>query len=77
MTPNEKTNENIKLAANWLNTIATAIMTAGAFVPIAQFIFNVLPATTDPNLVMATGLICIGVAMLIHLTGHMVLRSLQ
>jgi hypothetical protein len=38
MTPSERRNEHLKLVANWANTIATAIMTAGTFIPAAQFI---------------------------------------
>jgi hypothetical protein len=40
MTPTERANEHLKLVANWLNTVATAIIAAGAFVPAAQFIFG-------------------------------------
>jgi hypothetical protein len=43
MTSEERRNESLKLVANWANTIATAIMTAGTFVPAAQFIYGILP----------------------------------
>ena len=48
MTPAERANEHLKLVANWLNTVATAIIAAGAFVPAAQFVFGVLPAGANP-----------------------------
>ncbi|MGJ5178074.1 hypothetical protein ACQR16_08255 [Bradyrhizobium oligotrophicum] len=77
MTPTEKRNENIKLIANWLNTVATAILTIGAFVPIANFVFEILPKGTNETLVFAAAGICIVLAVSIHFSGHMVLRKLQ
>jgi hypothetical protein len=47
MTPDERRNERLKLTANWANTIGTAIITAGTFIPAAQFIYGVLPKETD------------------------------
>jgi hypothetical protein len=77
VTPTERANEHLKLVANWLNTVATAIIAAGAFVPAAQFIFGVLPADTNPIAVYGMGLICIGSGVLIHLAGHQFLESLK
>jgi amino acid transporter len=77
MTPTERANEHLKLVANWLNTVATAIIAAGTFVPAAQFIFGVLPADTNPIAVYGMGLICIGSGVLIHLAGHQFLESLK
>jgi hypothetical protein len=77
MTPIDRANEHLKLVANWLNTVATAIIGAGAFVPAAQFIFGVLPADTNPVAVYGTGLLCIGSGVLIHLAGHQFLGGLK
>ena len=77
MKPEEKHNEIRKLFANWLNAIATAILTAGAFVPAAQLIFEFLPKTVDKTVVYGVGTICIGLAMFIHLAGQAVLRGLR
>jgi hypothetical protein len=76
MTPDEKANENIKLLANWANTLATAIITVGTFAPIFQFLYGFLPATKDV-LIYGTGLICLGAGLIIHLIGHFFLRSLR
>jgi hypothetical protein len=77
MTPVERRNEHLKLVANWTNTIATAIITAGTLLPAAQFIFNILPANTDTGLVFGTGLVCIAVGAGIHLFGHLFIGSLR
>ena len=41
-------NERIKLTASWLNAIATAVMTAGAFAPAAAWLYGLssLPVGT-------------------------------
>lgn len=77
MTDEERQNEHFKLVANWGNTLATAIVAAGAFVPAAQAIFGFLPQGTDLALVYGTGAICIGLGLIIHLIGHLILRGLQ
>jgi Flp pilus assembly protein TadB len=77
MTPEEIRNERRKLVANWCNTLATAVLTAGLLVPAAQFIFGVLPAGADMALVYGTGGVCAVAAVGIHFVGHMVLRGLE
>ena len=77
MTPAEKRNEHRKLAANWANTIATAVMTAGTFIPIAQFIYGILPQGTNLGLIYGSAVVCIAAGLLIHLTGHWFLGDLE
>jgi hypothetical protein len=78
MTPLERRNEHLKLVANWSNTLATAIMTAGSFIPAAQFLYGILdPAKIDVTLVYGAGVICIGVGVLIHLFGQWMLGGLR
>ncbi|MBV8924406.1 MAG: hypothetical protein JOZ74_03455 [Bradyrhizobium sp.] len=77
MTEGERRNERRKLVANWFNTVATAIMTVGSFVPLAQFVYGILPANVDLLLVYGSGLICVGCGTLLHLMGHMVLGGLE
>lgn len=76
MTEGEKRNERIKLSAAWANTLATAIITAGAFVPMGQWIFGILP-NASPTVVITTAIVCIIVGSALHFTGRMSLRSLQ
>jgi hypothetical protein len=77
MTSEERRNESLKLVANWANTIATAIMTAGTFVPAAQFIYGILPQNANLTVVYGSGVICIGAGILIHLGGQWFLRGLE
>jgi len=77
MTPEERRNEHLKLAANWANTVATAIMAAGTFVPAAQFIYGILPRDTNLIVVYGSGVICIGAGILIHPGGQWFLGGLE
>jgi hypothetical protein len=77
MTPLERRNEHLKLVANWANTVATAIMTAGTFVPAAQFIYGILPKDTDLAVIYGSGVVCIGTGILIHLWGQWFIRGLR
>ena len=50
MTRQEILNEHFKLVANWFNTLATGVFTAGVFVPAVQFILICCRArTTVPS----------------------------
>jgi hypothetical protein len=77
VTPDERRNERLKLTANWANTIATAIMAAGTFVPAANFIYGILPQNTDLAVVYGSGVICIGAGILIHLWGQWIMGGLE
>ncbi|WP_024517923.1 hypothetical protein [Bradyrhizobium sp. Tv2a-2] len=77
MTEDEVRNEHLKLVANWLNTLATGVMTAGVFVPAAQEIFNILPAATDNGLVVGIGMVCFALAFGIHIVAHLFLGGLR
>ena len=63
MTPDEIRNEKFKHAAVWSNQVATAVLTAGSFVPAFQAIFNILPQTADSGLLFGMAGICIVLAM--------------
>jgi hypothetical protein len=77
VTRDEIRNEHLKLAANWTNTLATGIVTAGTFIPAAQFIYEILPKQIDPMLVYGAGVICIGTGVIIHLFGQWILGGLR
>jgi hypothetical protein len=77
MTEDDRRNEHLKLMANWLNTMATAVMTAGTFIPAAQFLFGILPQGADLGLIYGTGAICFGTGVLIHLLGQWILGELR
>lgn len=77
LTADERRNERLKLAAMWANTMATAIVTAGTFVPLAQFVYGVLPPGTPAVLIYGSGAVCIVTGLLIHLLGQWILGGLR
>jgi amino acid transporter len=77
MTVDDIRNEHLKLIANWLNTLAAAIITAGTFVPAAQFIFDVLPQGTDNGLLVGIGAVCVVFGFAVHLAGHVFVGGLR
>ena len=77
LTPDERHNERLKVLANWANTLATAIVSVGVFVPIGQEVYGFLPQNTDPTLVYVSAPICFGAGLLLHLGGQWVLGGLR
>ena len=77
VTNDERTNEHLKLVANWLNTLATGVIAAGVFVPAANEIFNILPSGTDFGLVVGIGAVCFVLGIALHLIGHLFLGGLR
>ena len=77
LTADERRNERLRLAANWANTLATAVVSVGVFVPIAQAVYGFLPQNTNPTLVYASAPICLGAGLLLHLAGQWVLGGLR
>lgn len=77
MTEEDKRNERRKLLATWMNTIATAVVTVGTFIPIAQAVYGFMPIATDLGLVYGSAIICIGVGCTLHVVGQLVLGGLE
>jgi hypothetical protein len=65
-------NEQTKLTAAWLNTLATALVAAGTFAPFAAS----NPATNGVFFAVAAG-VCFGGGMGLHVSGRAVLRRLR
>jgi hypothetical protein len=76
VTPEDKENERLKLMANWCNTLATAVLTAGCIVPASNYLFGVL-SSVSPTLIYGTGFVCIGGGVILHLMGQAVLGGLE
>jgi hypothetical protein len=76
MTDEDRENERKKLFANWCNTLATAILAAGCFVPVANYLFGALPSAST-TLIYGTGFVCIGGGVVLHLIGQAVLGALE
>lgn len=77
MTPGEISNERLKLVGTWLNGLSVAIMTAGAFIPSAQFVFGVLPETTKTGLVYISAAVCVLTGLSLHLVAQWLFGGLE
>jgi hypothetical protein len=70
-------NEQTKLTANWLNTLATAIIAAGAFAPIAASIYGISQPTPSWLLLSLWSATCFAFGALLHVLGRLALRRLR
>ncbi|MDI3469737.1 MAG: hypothetical protein OJF62_001800 [Pseudolabrys sp.] len=70
-------NERAKLLANWLNTLATALIAAGVFAPAAALVYGApsLSLPVDRLLLLATG--CFAVGGILHVLGWLALGRLR
>jgi len=77
MTEEDKRNERLKLLAGWLNTIATATWTVGAFIPAGQYVYGLLPVGLEERVVYGLGAGCMGLGIFIHFAGQWFLGYLE
>jgi hypothetical protein len=70
-------NERRKLTASWFNAIATALMAAGVFAPVASQIFGFGPNRVDQTLVLASSIVCAAASLILHSIGRRVLGGLE
>jgi hypothetical protein len=56
-------NGRLKLTASWLNTLATALMTAGVFAAAASQIYGFGSNRADKTLVFISSSICVAVTL--------------
>lgn len=70
-------NERRKLTASSFNTIATAIMAAGAFAPLASQIYGFGGNRADQTLVLISSAICVAMSLGLHLGGRQLLGGLE
>jgi hypothetical protein len=70
-------NERRKLTASWLNTIATALMAAGVFAPVASRIYGFGPNRVDQTLVLISSTVCAAVSLVLHSIGRQLLGGLE
>jgi hypothetical protein len=70
-------NERTKLTASWLNTLATALIAAGTFAPVAATLYGLSSPTTSSTYLglLAVGCIALGVGL--HVTGRTLLGRLR
>jgi hypothetical protein len=70
-------NEGVKLFATFANTIAASVLTIGVFTPLGVMVYGTAEMKAEPFKILGSALICIGIAMLLHLTAQRILRNLQ
>ena len=70
-------NEQTKLTATWINTLAAALIAAGAFAPAAALVYGLSPAVITTAYVMLVLLICVGMGVALHFAGRLLLGSLR
>jgi Na+/H+ antiporter NhaC len=70
-------NEQTKLTAGWLNTLATAIIATGALAPIAAAIYGISQPTLSWIALSALSATCFALGAFIHLLGRLALRRLH
>lgn len=70
-------NEQIKLTATWLNTLATTSVAAGVFAPFAALLYRLAPVSMDLRDIIAIGLGCFAIGGALHLLGRASLERLR
>jgi hypothetical protein len=70
-------NERRKLTASLLNAVATALMTAGFFAPVASQIYGFGSNRTDKTLVFISSALCVTLSLGLRLIGRQLLGGLE
>jgi hypothetical protein len=70
-------NERLKLTASWLNAVATALMAAGVFAPVASQIYGFGSNRADKSLVLISSVLCVTLSLGLHLIGRQLLGGLE
>ncbi len=70
-------NEQTKLTAAWLSTLATALVAAGTFAPFAALVYGFSSTTPDRWFLAALAGLCFAGGIALHMGGRVVLRRLR
>jgi len=70
-------NERTKLTAAWLNTVATALIAAGAFAPLAAWLYGISTVPVGASYLAALAPTCLVAAGALHLLGLAILGRLR
>jgi uncharacterized membrane protein len=68
--------EQTKHMASWMNSLATALATAGAIVPLVAYVTDTLPGTARVEAVWGAGTICFTLSLTLHLIGREILSEI-
>lgn len=70
-------NERTKLTASWLNTLATALIAAGAFAPAAAWLSGLSALPIEKVSLSALAFACVAGGIGLHLIALVMLRRLR
>jgi hypothetical protein len=70
-------NERTKLTASWLNTLATALLAAGAFAPLAAWLYGLSDFPISWSNLVVTAFACGSVGASLHVVGVLLLGRLR
>ena len=73
LVPNEQT----KLTAAWLNTLATGLVAAGTFAPFAAYLYGLSVPTRNGVFLALAAVVCFAGGMGLHFGGRIMLRRLR
>lgn len=68
--------EQTKHLASWLNSLATAVSTAGAIVPFIAYVTGTLPGPVTRQTVWGVGTICVTIGVALHFVGREILSEI-
>ena len=70
-------NERRKFTASWLNAVATALMAAGVFAPVAAQIYGFGSSRANETQVFVSSVVCVAVSLVLLLIGRQLLGGLE
>ena len=70
-------NEQTKLTATWFNTLATALIAAGAVAPVAAILYGLAALPVPPGRLIALALACLGLGSGLHIVARAQLGNLR
>jgi hypothetical protein len=70
-------NERTKLSATWFNTLATALLAAGGFAPLAALLYGIADMRLERAYVFVLATLCGGGGVCLHLVGRRFLGRLR
>ena len=70
-------NERTKLTASWFNTLATALIAAGAFAPTAAYLYGLMAVPVGTGLIVGLVFGCFAFGMCLHYAGWSLLGRLR
>jgi hypothetical protein len=70
-------NERTKLLAAWFNALATAVIAAGTFAPLAALLYGLTTPERETAYLLALAAICFGAGFSLHFLGQLTLGRLR